>query len=983
QTNGAEELKRSFVYNASGWVTSIKDSYNNEMTYSYDDVGHITVQTYPPPEEDGTSYLKEWTYSPEDDIEGLLTQYREKVTSVLWNTISYSYTDQDSPSLPSSITNSLNQTTAINYNSLGQATSITKDTLAGTKSRSYTYNPITGILTKSSDYDGNETTYTYSNNGQQSVVTQYEGNTTTGTPVHSYSTTYNSASQVTAVSDSITSQSSSNTIASNGEFTSSTSMTSCQTSSAFEQEISSVDYKMPKKDIKISPIDSSPFPGSITYNPITNLTLNYLHSYNPTPYTNTNSMSQTITYSYNDDGTKNTITNHLGEVGTYAYDTPGRISTYTNQAGMTQTLAYNRNSLKEALTVEDNGTTSYTYDDRSQLTSITYPIKGTISITHNVRGDQLTDEKGTYTYDLLGRKTNLSYTGGGSNSWSYTPDGMYATKDGDSLTYDDQGNTSTWTDGTDSASFSYSTGYTNMGLPNSLTGTAGVNSSYAYTYGSKHWLNTINNTSKQTQGSFTYSWSTSKELTNIANPNSTQLVQTYTNKQLDWVRVQDSQAQNTYLSSNASFNGNDQMTGYSYSVSATPSNLSETYSMAYHTTGSSKGKLNTLTDSNNKVTTYGYNASNGMISSVQFSNVGTYTIARNANGTTNTITYPNQQGTANFTYNGGQGKLSQISMPGSQSISLNWNGKNQISSASGNNSGSIISYSLTYNNKGQTTRLTKSSGGIEMHHWIFNYGPYGLEKGRKYSSIDALLLTQDYTTDTQGRVLSMTYTDPSPAGSSNNGEYYFHYDNFGNMCLLTDSNGSPVLSYEYALHNGKIINTWNPNNIENILMQKGQTGVPALTLGTNTTIGDDFIVPVPRPIIGIDPIDYIVLPRDPGFDLRAPIYIDQLESDRIMSKFRKKNCRGLYRCVDPRAVSINGTNVIRYKIHYFFGDCPQKAPMDGLMMIFEGYTYKKHMNGSGSDPTIIEQPPINYPKGTVLCTLVSCECENDLIIINP
>jgi len=877
QTAGIETLQRLFAYNALGLVSSITDSLGNTQSFTYDTVGHCTQQTDPAPSQGMASYVQEWTYSPSNDVEGLVTQYREKVTSDLWNLTSYQYTDQDAPSKPSSVTNALSETTQLDYNANGQIISITQPIINnGTKTLTFTYNPSSGSLTKMADFDGNETTYSWNHNGLVTQSIQYEGNEATGTPLHAISTTYNTKNQQTAASDSVTSQSSSTTLASSGAITQSTNLTGCQTSYDYEQEISSVDYKMPKPDILLSPAHASPFPFAVQSNALHSLSYLSLPPYQPTPYVVTNAMDQDTTTSYNDDGSVSSQTNHLGDTTQLTYDSAGRLSTATTHDGQQTTLLYTRNSLRSSVAVESQGTISYTYDNRSQCTSKTDPIQGTLSYTYNTRGDKLTDEQGTYSYDLLGRKTALSYTGGGSDSWSYTPDGLVSSAGGIARTYDDQGNILTWNNGTNSATYSYTGGSTSLGLPSSIAA-QGQASSYSYTYNTTHWLYTLNNTSKPTQGNFTYSWSTAKEITSISNPNSTQLLQTYNNKQLDHVQVQDSLGQTTYLSSDATYNAQDQMTAYSYSVSAVPSNFTTSTSIAYHTSGLSLGKVNTLTDANRTIT-YGYNAQDGLVSSVQFSTMGTYSFSRNSNGTIDTITYPNQQGTASFSYSGGLGKLSQIALPGSQTISLGWNGKSQVSTVTGNNNGTSTAYSLTYNGSGQITYMSKSTGGMQQYYWLVDYGPHGLEKARQYSPYDVLLLTQDFTTDPTGRILSMTYTDANPTYQYN-GEYYFHYDHSGNMCLLTDSSGNPAYSLEYDFYNGKITNQWNPYNLTNLLYQQGETGAFSLPLGMSQgIIGDDYIVPlhtgnstIGRIAIGLDPI---VVPWPPVLKFKNPFYGD-------------------------------------------------------------------------------------------------------------
>ncbi len=111
----------------------------------------------------------------------------------------------------------------------------------------------------------------------------------------------------------------------------------------------------------------------------------------------------------------------------------------------------------------------------------------------------------------------------------------------------------------------------------------------------------------------------------------------------------------------------------------------------------------------------------------------------------------------------------------------------------------------------------------------------------------------------------MTYTDANPTYQYN-GEYYFHYDHSGNMCLLTDSNGNPAYSVEYDFYNGKITNQWNPYNLTNLLYQHGETGAFSLPLGmSQSIIGDDYIVippwitpPWKRPVIGL-PVQLLLL----------------------------------------------------------------------------------------------------------------------------
>jgi hypothetical protein len=48
--------------------------------------------------------------------------------------------------------------------------------------------------------------------------------------------------------------------------------------------------------------------------------------------------------------------------------------------------------------------------------------------------------------------------------------------------------------------------------------------------------------------------------------------------------------------------------------------------------------------------------------------------------------------------------------------------------------------------------------GLVVLSWNFYYGPMGVEKGIVKDSNNQTILTQDYTVDTNGTILSMTYT---------------------------------------------------------------------------------------------------------------------------------------------------------------------------------------------------------------------------------
>ncbi len=72
-------------------------------------------------------------------------------------------------------------------------------------------------------------------------------------------------------------------------------------------------------------------------------------------------------------------------------------------------------------------------------------------------------------------------------------------------------------------------------------------------------------------------------------------------------------------------------------------------------------------------------------------------------------------------------------------------------------------------------------------------------------------LTIDYSTDTNGRILSMSYNEIGDYS----GELFYAFDSFGNTSALTDSQGNVLAGYLYVLNNGKIVSEYNPYSIEN------------------------------------------------------------------------------------------------------------------------------------------------------------------------
>jgi YD repeat-containing protein len=832
-------LAQSYDYTIQGWRNSINDAYDKETTLSYDSVGHITSMIAPPPSLGGTSYEKEWTYSPSNDLDGLLTQQREKVTSSVWATTSYQYNDQNSSCQPSHITNPLNETTIVSYTPEGFVSNVTVPTTNGTKSMSYSYSAFTKALTSMIDFGGHETQFSYKTSGLADVITEWEGLSSSGRKLSEVTHSFNLTHLLTATSDSVNSTTTGTVYNENGATEEATNENGCSSKARypiFDPTPSPVDPRLtpPSKPGLLPPGDGC-YPGLPPQVPVTPIYPS-IAPYRPLPSETTNTMNQTTTYTFDDSGKLLTSTNHLDQETSLSYDAFGRRATQTNPFGKSASYTYDLNSRITEVDVDGEGITSFTYDWVGRLIEKDDPVKGIIDYTYNVRGDLLSDDQGSYSYDILGRVTSHPTEG----SFSYTSDGHIATHNGKAYAYNTNGNLTSWESDGGTIGFSYSglQGSTRLGLPSSMD--AGGNqfiSSYAFSYTPRHLLSNLTVTSKNNQ-SFSYAWSSAGELQSIESPNNTTLSQTWSSKLLTALSVKHSQTQVSYLSSSQSFSGDQQLTDYNYMVANGVNPLtyaSESNDLTYD----ASSRLSTLTrSSDNRVVTYGYDQSIGRLNSINLSNKGTYSLGYNSNGSLDSVTYPNQQGSEDYNYDS-TGKLQSIAYPDSSVMAFTWTARDKVATIQYTTSQQEVhSYSLTYDNENNVKTSVYSIDGLQQASWSYIWGPQGLEYANKNSGA----LTQNFSTDPRGRILSMTYTSATYSG-----ELYFHYDALGNTTLLTDSNGQPKASFQYDLHTGRLINSWNPNNLEVINLEEGIAGSIKLTATRPPGLGKDIILPPQKP----------------------------------------------------------------------------------------------------------------------------------------
>jgi YD repeat-containing protein len=781
QEVGQELSSQQLGYSTEGWLTSVKDAYQKETTLSYDSVGHLTGIIGPVPYAGGTPYQKSWTYTPSNSLNGLLTEESERVTSAVWVDTVLAYNDQSHPYSLTHITNGLSQTTVIAYQSEGFVSSVTVPTTGGTKSATFSYSAITKALSGSIDFGGNETLYSYKSSGLADQISSYEGLTLQGRLVSQITHSYNMLHALTGTYNSVDQTTSTQSYNANGAPLSSVSAGGCSSSQSY---------------------DSSTIPAQIHFGS---------PGYQALAASTTNSQNQTTSYTYDASGSLSEVSDYLNRDTVMTYDGFGRLESQTDPYGRTSSFSYNLNHQLIEREDEGQGITSFTYDDAGRMTEMDHPVRGTVEYSYNVRGDLLSDALGNYTYDLLGRVTSHPTEG----SISYTPDGLIESHNSNDYTYNTAGNVTSWqgSAGTVTLGYSGAQGYTSLGLPSTASGSGNYLSSYAFSYNNRFWLSQLQVSSKGNQ-SFSYAWSSAGELQSITNPNNTTLSQQWSNKKVSSLTVKNSTTQVQWLGSTPSYNSNQQLEGYATVVNAGQNPpLSESFDLTYD----GLNRVSTITrDSDNQVVTYSYDASTGRPSSLNLSDEGTFSFSYLSNGKLESVTYPGQQGTEDYSYDS-EGRLQSIEFPDSSVLSFTRTSRHDLSSAQFTDSqNTVYRYDFTYDDQANLISSNYSIDSLQMESWSYYWGPQGLEYA---SRSGGQAITQNFSTDPSGRILSMTY-----GSASYSGELYYHYDALGNTTLLTDAGGNPKASFIYDLHTGKMIDSWNPDNLVVINLHQGIGG---------------------------------------------------------------------------------------------------------------------------------------------------------------
>jgi RHS repeat-associated protein len=264
-----------------------------------------------------------------------------------------------------------------------------------------TYDGNGNVLTKT-DALGHTTTYTYDSANNVTSVSQPAGGSTTATTT----STYNSFGEVLTVTDPL-GHTTTNAYDTHGNLTSVTSPAPNGNTAA---SVTQFAYDTKGELTQIT--DPLGHITTMTYTPAGLIA------------TITDAQNNVTSYQYDAHGNRTRVTDALQHQTNFAYDAGDRLKTITYPDSTTTTFTYDSRGRRTSVTDQNGKTTTYTYDDADRLIKVTDAANNVTQYVYDTEDNltTITDANShstLFTYDAFGRITNANFPSTFSETYAY------------------------------------------------------------------------------------------------------------------------------------------------------------------------------------------------------------------------------------------------------------------------------------------------------------------------------------------------------------------------------------------------------------------------------------------------------------------------------------------------------------------------------------------------------------------------------------
>jgi len=397
-------------------VTAIRDAVGTVATYSYSN-SLLTNATYADGGQNNYSYDAANNITSVTDDQGKVLETHtydssgRGLTSARANGVD-SVTIQYGSNGSTTLTDSMNRTTAYSYSTISGSNYITGiqgpgcDSCGGRNNQSFTQD-ASGNRLSSTDPNGNNVSYTYDGSGNVLTRTDAAG---------TWTYTYNGLSEVLTAKDPL-GNTTTNTYDTKGNLLTTTTPSPDGGNTAGSKTTFTYDAKGQLLTIS---------------DPLTHKTT---IAYFPSGLiqTITNAQSNTTNYTYDGRGNRLTVKDALSKITTFTYDGMNRLTKITYPDNSATQFAYDKRGRRTSVTDANNKTTTYAYDDADRLTTVTDAATNPTQYAYDTESNltSITDALNrttTFTYDFLGRVTKTLFPSNLFETYAYDNNGNLASK---------------------------------------------------------------------------------------------------------------------------------------------------------------------------------------------------------------------------------------------------------------------------------------------------------------------------------------------------------------------------------------------------------------------------------------------------------------------------------------------------------------------------------------------------------------------------